>query len=251
MRKLNTSLPITLILGLVAALGLPACSSDDDDGGAGPGDTNPEQNMMLSTVDAVVYPILRDLSVGPYLELLPNLGAAEKALQCQPLATCSSGSAQYCATTSGFRVEFSTCEAIGSVLDGSITFDGDASQGSGGLDLTIDGNPLSGTVGYTVSEGCVGQSFSELTAMVGSTSLTLSGYMEFCQPPLMMGELIIPHYAEFFIEFPGLSRFMWFTVFSEPQGTVEVSLWDSTTQQVLRVCHGTVYGNLSCASGDE
>lgn len=232
-----------VVLSLVVGLGFTACS-DDEGGGAGA--PTEDEGLAVSMVDEVVLPLIQTLSLNSYVNLI---GGPAPVLpdQCEPLSICSSGSAEYCPNSNGYTVNFSTCATAGDVLDGTINLVGTAEGGSGTVELLIGDTSISGDISYSIDvEECFNQTFDAVVVDLAGMILNITGFMQFCQPPVVVNDRVAPTWMDFFITIPARGKYVTVTEFNDGAGTMQVAVWNTGDQAPVVVCDGVIYSHLNC-----
>lgn len=242
-------------LAVFLAGGLIACSDDDP---TEPGDPGGLGNSDEGTVNALVYdlmlPLTQALNIGPFLDLLPKPGTANPS-QCEPLDVCTSGFAMFCLGNPTLgdptTITFTNCNSSGLLIDGIISFDGDASAGSGIISMTLGNYDLVGDITYSNVDGCFEQNFTNISLNSGNLEMTMFGLFVYC-PPNIVGGVVIPNFASMTIMIPSLDRRVDVIISEDPPGDLQVILFTQGGSEPLLICDGNILGSsLTCFTGQE
>jgi hypothetical protein len=253
----RSSLPALVVrtLALLGLLGVGACN--DDDNPTGPGTIgSSDQGTASALAYGVAVPIVQSLFLESYLDLVPAPGTRITLDACEPLAICSSGSAQICTDPGTLGATFTDCQVQGTALTGSLDLTiTDPTQGDGTFNLNVGGEfEMMGTVGYTIDQDGFYQSFSNVVITTPSDEnlvITMNGFSSWYEPRSMVGDLTVPSYAEFLFEIPSLNRAVHVSVSTEPTpGFMQVLVQSPNRFETYWICDGNVTGgSLSCTEG--
>lgn len=231
--------------------GLLACGGDENPTGPGKIGTSDDATAGSLTYQVVV-PLVRNVFLETYVNQIPPAAPVAEVTACDNLS-CSSGSGQICSGTGTMDLTFSQCQAFGTVLDGSISLDVAAGSGAGTFAVTVGGDfQMSGNVSYTVDVSCFSQFFTAVNLTAGDLDIEMSGSAFWCDPRAMVGNVVVPNYANFEFRIPSIDRTVDVSVLSESQGNVEIIILNLARTKILRICDGSLLGNsLSCYAGPD
>jgi len=236
------------VVPVFALAGFIACN--DDSNPTGPGSIG---SSDTGTANALTYgvaiPLVQNLVLENYLNLAPNPGGPLNA--CQTLDVCSSGSATVCSDPGALSVTFAGCQLPTTSIDGTVNLTLTAGGGTGPFTLTVGGDfSMTGTVSFTQDQTCFSQSFTEVVITTpDDLVINMNGYVEWCDPRVMVGNVTLPTYASFVFEVPSLGRVVDVSVYADPPGSLNAIVLNASRTVILITCDGNITGNsLACYS---
>lgn len=120
------------------------------------------------------------------------------------------------------------------------------SSGSG----QICSGTMAGSVSYAADASCFSQYFTEVSLTAGDLEMTMTGSAFWCDPRAMVGNVVVPSYANFDFEIPSLDRTVSVSVLSDSPGNLEIVILNLARTKILRACHGNLLGtSLDCFTG--
>jgi hypothetical protein len=227
--------------------GLAACGGDDSPTGPGKVGSG-DQSTAAALAYGVVGPLVRDVLLEDYVSQVTRPLPANSTMACSTLTICDSGTVQYCIDSGTLSVTFSACRFGQVSVDGSVTLALQTGTGSGSFDLTVGGNfHMTGTISYMVGEGCFSQSFSEVTLTTGDYTIDMSGFAQWCDPRVAVGDVTVPNYADFNFYISSLNRHINVYIGSEPPGAMQILVQNLNQTENILLCDGNITGSsLDC-----
>jgi len=240
-----------MTMSVVFGAGLLACGGDDNPTGPGKIGSSDDATATSLTYEVVV-PLVRNVFLETYLDQIPTAAAVPSVTACNNLG-CSSGSGQICSGTGTLDLTFSQCQAFGTVLDGSVSLNLAAGSGSGTFAVTVGGDfEMAGNVSYAADATCFSQYFTEVSLTAGDLEMTMTGSAFWCDPRAMVGNVVVPSYANFDFEIPSLDRTVSVSVLSSSAGSLEIVILNLARTKILRACNGSLLGSsLDCFAGPD
>lgn len=233
---------------LVAMFLIAGCG--DDDGGTGPGLTG-EGAPAQAMIDGVLVPSIEAVNLATYIGFMNGPAVMPGVTACEPLDFCDEGSAEICTDSTGVTFNFYNCLSFNTTIDGSVTFQGSSTVGTAVLNITLEGNLLSGTISYSTDGTCFNQTFAGVTATVGEYTAVVYGDLEYCSPPQMINGVVVPSSGGMTFFMPSIERAveLWFYDSGTP-GSYSLNVTSQDFFTVYLFCTGFLYGGIECEAPD-
>jgi hypothetical protein len=235
----------SLLLALI--LGPTACGDDKPTGPGNIGES--DQGTAQALVYDIVVPLLRDMFLDNYIDQIPPPGAVNRTTACEPLAVCTSGSAEYCTDPGTLQVNFTNCDLGNTTIDGSVSLTLAQSSGAGTFSLSINGNiSMTGSVSYSQDSECFNQTFSDVVITANDLTILMGAAIGWCDPRSMVGNLTVPSSGFFNFRIDSLDRTIDVTLLSDPAGDFDILVLNSNRTQSYLSCEGSLAGTtLNCS----
>ena len=221
---------LALGMALVFALGFVACSDDDDDAAL-------NQSTVSSAVQSSVLPVVN--SMRAFVTVLPSTktGLGLEKGDCQPLDICSTGSVEMCPDGSW---NWSDCNLLGQLFDGTMTVAYDGTTGSATFNLTIDSVSFNGPLTLSRTGECIDVGYNGFVVSAGGTSGTHNGTVTFCLSELFpAGGSLMSSIAA------GSGTFV-FDIDFDGSGVVSLNATDAVTGDTLSCSVDLITGTAIC-----